>query len=237
MRAARLFFVCILGASLARAETRCPAPAGTSTLSAVDAQARLQFVREALRTERPRLLAWSRGWGSVTAVAGAVQIVAASLVKDPGARVDLIFGSSSAVLGATLEWVLPLGLTNRLQDAQVDIDGDVCASLALAEAALVEGARYESVAHGWMAHLGNVLINTVLSLALGIGFGRWESAVYSSGIGLVVGAAKILTHPAGLLSALERYRAGDLEPWRPPEAGVPVTFSTGGAQLGFRLTF
>jgi hypothetical protein len=181
-------------------------------LASVDAESRLHFLEWAFDREIRDVDIWSWTWGSVYVAGSAAQGIVAGVTSDRGLRIDLTVGSIAAGFGALSLFGLPLRVTLPLRDARgAWSDADRCRLLAQAEATLVEASDRERLATSWVPHVGNVLLNAGIALILGLGYGRWQSAAISGGIGVAVGEANVLSQPHHLPGLLERYRAGRLE--------------------------
>ncbi len=213
--------------------TECPAP--TAALAGVDAETRLRLVTDAFRREVRDTDIWSWSWGSTYVAASAAQGITAALIRDRATRIDLTVGALSAGFGALTLYGLPLRVTLPLVDRAWTREPDLCRRLARAEATLADVADRQRLASSWIPHVGNVLFNVGIGLILGLGYGHWKSAGLSSGIGIVVGEANVLTQPHRLPDVLERYREGRLEEraWTSP--AIAVTYD--GHALGWSLSF
>lgn len=212
-----LFLVLALAAH-ARALT-CPAPASAPRLEAIDPELRLRFVAAQLEREVNRMHAWSWSWGTTYAVATVTQATVLPFVADRGVRVDLGVGAVSAGIGSLALFLLPLRITLPAEHALAETsDSDRCRVLAQLEEALAGGALVERLTKSWISHAGNVALNVAIMLVLGLGYGRWQSAGISAGVGIAVGEANLLTQPAFLPSVHAAYLRGDLGFPMPPDA-------------------
>ncbi len=196
-------------ATVAHAET---CRSGQASLSERDVEARVAFLHAAFASEVQDIDIWSWTWGSVYAAGTIAQASAAALVHNPDTRTDLTVGTISAAIGTVSLTVLPLKITLPLRREVTWNLPDRCQVLAQAESVLLAQVRNEAIANGILAHLGNLAANVALLLVLGVGYGHWQSASISAGIGLVVGEANAITQPHHLASVLARYRAGELQP-------------------------
>jgi hypothetical protein len=187
-------------------------PAATPALEAIDAEERLRFLGATFDREIRNVDVWSWTWGSIYAAAAVTQTAVIPVVSDHGVRTDLAVGAVSAGVGSLSLYLLPLQITLPLRNARRQwADPDRCRVLASAEETLATGARHEAFSNGVVPHIGNVLANAGIALILGLGYGRWKSAAISGGIGLAVGETNAFTQPHRLPTALQRYRAGQLE--------------------------
>lgn len=212
-----------------------PHPDFNPPLSAFAPDLRLRFIDVRLRSEAHRARIWSWTWGLSYGALTAGQAVPAFLVDDRGTRIDLAVGAVSSAFGVALLVVMPLEvmadsdlLAERL--AHLAPGADPTALLADAERMLASAADDEAFGVSLWLHAGNVAFNVLVGLVLGLGFGRWESGAISTGIGIAVGEAMILTQPDRLRDDLARYRAGQLDP-APPAISwrlAPLAFPSGG---------
>jgi hypothetical protein len=97
-----------------------------------------------------------------------------------------------------------------------------CQLLAEAEGLLHRDAKGEAFGRSWLFHVGNVVVNVALGLVIAAGFHHWLSGGISSAVGIAVGEAQILTQPTGAVTALARYRRGDLGPAPASAPAAPV---------------
>ena len=199
-----------LSASSAEGET-CTPFEGRAALADVEAADRLAFLGRAFDRETRDVELWSILWGSTYGTAAAVQASILPFAHDYGLRVDLTAGAISAAFGSVLLFGLPLRVTLPLTSVRRRFDDPKrCRVLADAESALVSAAALQALSSGWAPHIGNVVVNAVLGLILGVGYGRWESAAISVSAGIAVGEANVLTQPHHLPAALAQYRMGRL---------------------------
>jgi hypothetical protein len=200
---------------------RCPAIAGGGdALAALDADARLAFIRARLRHDARKARQWSWGFGGGYAALAVASFALAPAIRDRSARPDIYVGAGSALVGLGLITIAPLRvmrdhdvLEHHLAAAGPDVDR--CRALAVAEAMLIRDARNEAFGRGWLIHSGNALLGVAALLILGLGYRRWVSGALNGVASVAVGELMILTQPAGLVRDLRSYRAGDLrEPAR-----------------------
>jgi hypothetical protein len=88
--------------------------------------------------------------------------------------------------------------------------GMECLVLGRAEQFLVRDSADEHRHASFTSHLLGIGYNLGVALVLGRGLGPWRAALLNGVGGIVVSEARRLTQPTGAVSALERYRAGDL---------------------------
>jgi hypothetical protein len=201
-----------------------------------EAAARVHFIRTTLASERARLNVWAWSWGGSNAALALGQGIATPFLRDRGLRIDFIVGAASNAAGSAFALIQPLGFPDlaRLEDAS--LENDPCRVLAVGERLLADGAAYEALSRGWLAHAGNVVFNVAVLLVLGLGFERWNSGFISAGIGLAVGITQILTQPNGLHASLQDYRAGKLgDRSDPPRLNITPLVGSNFAGLGLVL--
>jgi hypothetical protein len=212
------------------ARQACPAPAGNPGLAQIDPQTRMLFLLRALDQNAGHLQTWSLIWGTTYAAAMPAQLVALPLVHGP-VRIDLTAGAIAAGVGTASLYLLPLRITSQAGLAHKDVlDPDPCVALARVEARFFETAEIDRLSGGWIAHAGNVAINTALALILGVGYGRWVSALISAIVGLSVGEANLLTQPHELVSAERGYLSLGAPPQAAGEGTSPLL---GGLAIGW----
>ena len=213
-----------LVAPLAKADT-CPAPAGGDALASIDARERVDYLARAFDREITETDRWSWAWTSAYVVGVGAEGALWATTNDPRKRIDDAVGLGSTAFGAVALFALPLTLTLPLRGAQSHLhDADRCAALANAEATLIKTEKSQELSHGIVGYIGNVAVNVGFGLILGIGYGRWGSAVENTSIGVVVGELNSLTQPRNLRDVLDRYRSGrfDLKSPRMAWRVVPV---------------
>jgi hypothetical protein len=179
----------------------------------LQAQTRLRFIRERLRSDAHHARVWSYSWGAIYSSLTIGQFVAAPLVSH-ASGLDFYVGGGASLIGLVPLVVTPLKVMadgNRLMESNAEIPGaDPCVSLAWAEELLIRDAANEAEGRSLLFHGGNVVVNAGISLVIGAGFGHWTSAIISLLTGVATGEIMILTQPTGALSALHAYRRGDL---------------------------
>ncbi|MBZ5639361.1 MAG: hypothetical protein LAO51_11500 [Acidobacteriia bacterium] len=181
-------------------------------LAALPAEARIGFIRTRLDAERSPAQAWRRSFTFAYGTLTVGQLAALPSTHGFADRATLRLGATASSLGVLALYALPLTVIQdapRVSSFAAGADGR-CAVLTEAEAALLRGAASETRGSGVKAHLGNLVVNAALSLAMGLGYHRWGSAAIQFGVGEIVGETQILTQPTGLISDLARYRAADL---------------------------
>jgi hypothetical protein len=207
-----LLLLCVLLPGLARAQFRCPVPAGASASVGELAPAqRLTFIQSRLHEDARRARIWTGAWGAGYSVLTMGQLVLAPAFA-PEERVDLYVGAVSSVGGVAALLAVPLDVmadSLALDALATRQPGPVdCAVLAEAERLLVQSARSEEEGRGWLMQGANVVYNLATGLVLGLFFDRWPSAALTAVSGWLVGEVMILTQPTGAQDALGLYREG-----------------------------
>jgi hypothetical protein len=212
MRALALALALLLGTP-ARAAECAPIAGGVPELGRIDANTRLNFLRERLRRAARRARIWSWTWGSLYS-----SLVVVNVAQMPWAErselIDLGFGAGASMVGVLTLVVLPPSVMGdqRFLEWRLGRGGDVCAELADAEWVLVRAAKSAAFGKGPLVHAGNVVFNVSIMLALGVGFHHWGQAALNGMSGILVGELMAFTQPADAIDDLERYRAADLAP-------------------------
>ena len=216
---------------------------GSAALQAAEPAARLTFIRERLKHEAPRARLYTGLWGAGYSLLALGQLALVPAMAPPE-RVDYYVGAIASAVTVGLVVGMPLAV---MEDADA-FDGRIasitaasgsCAALAEAEKLLARDAEGEAFGVSWIMHGANVVLNAVLGLVLGLGYGHWEAGVLDAVVGAALGEATIFTQPTQLVTDLERYRAGDLSP---PAAtalrlGAGASFTPGGFSLRVGATF
>jgi hypothetical protein len=197
----------------------CPLPTDAAAeLADVPDASRLAFLREALRGEVWNMKLWTGLWsgGYLLLTTGQVALANAA----PGSeRPDWWIGASGPTVGLISVLALPNGVMEHglLFEAQTRAlapGGDPCTLIARGERWLELDAGDEAFGTGWLVHVGNVVVNAAMALAIGFGYGHWLTAAINAGVGLAIGEAMIWTQPTALIDAWERYRtAGGADGW------------------------
>jgi hypothetical protein len=231
---AALVFV-FLPAAPARAETRCPVPAGMApSLGALDGMARLQWIDASLAKTAHRAQLWTWGWGIGIVVSTGLNLIPLAFVP-PDERVDWYTSSATTIIGLVPLIIAPLDVVGDSRVLRAHIGAppqppgtqlDVCGLLAEAETMLVRNAKNQADGQRWWLHAGNVLLNTGVGLFLGIGFHHWKAGAYNAVVGSAIGEAIILTQPTGSVDALEKYRAGAISDGGGGDGARPVSALT-----------
>ena len=224
--ALRAAVMALLVTAVASAVECAPVAGAVPELGHVDAQVRLRFIRDRLRTQSRKTRIWAFTW---TGLYSAVMVYnLASL--NPSDRDNLIDNGVGA--GASLVGVLSVALVppkligdqfwleRRLKHAPPGTD--VCALLAEAEALLVRDAKSAAFGKSALVHAGNFVFNMGVGILLGTVFGHWKQAALQAGAGIAVGEVMILSQPAEIVRDLQRYRAANLG--LPPKWN-PVTWT------------
>ena len=204
---------------------------GVATLAQVDAATRLHFIQGELRHSARRARMWTWGWVmALGTLSGAQLALLPAYAQD--AHVDLYVGAGTAFVGMASVIILPPSVMadQRRLDAIVrraPPDADPCALLADAERFLVRDAKDADPRGRWLLHAGNVLLNLGAGLILGLAFDRWQTAFINGLAGIAIGEVLVLTRPTDAVSALLRYRMGEL--------GVPAKVAAIGWGAGVQL--
>ena len=198
------------------AAQQCPAMQGASpALENTSTQARLDYIRARLGSEKAALRTWKLAWGLGIAGVGLVQLGLATvwddevdlkvITLDEDYRIDLYVGAIRSVIGSASMGVFP--------KPRIDLPpqtGDDCETLAAAEKALRDSASHVRAGHAPIKHAGVLALNTAVLLVLGLGYDRWQTALVGAGVAIAVGELIIFTQPMGAVGALEDYKAGTL---------------------------
>jgi hypothetical protein len=135
---------------------------GQPALQHLEAQTRLRFIRERLRSEAHHARVWSYAWGAIYSSLAVGQFVAAPLVSKASGS-DYYVGGGASLMG-----LLPLVFTplkvmaedERLEAAEAETPGAApCASLGWAEALLIRDAANEAEGRSLLFHGGSIVVN------------------------------------------------------------------------------
>jgi hypothetical protein len=239
----------------ARAAT-CPVPSGGSdSLAATDAAVRLEFIHQTLRDDQGAAQAWRTGWLVVLTVVDAAELsfaIAGTVTPNPPEgpgdsfrrfAVNLLregrygFYAGSITAAGGVGSVLLRTSRTAFDGDRVDLlvrnaqPGQDCAVLAAAEAFLRRDAHDEALAHGVIPHVVTGAASLATLLVIGLVFHRWPGAALNAGLGVAGGELLIATEPTKAVTALDRYRRGDLSIQTPP--AVRVELSPAGLALRF----
>jgi hypothetical protein len=106
--------------------------------------------------------------------------------------VDLYTGAISSAIG-----IAPLLFLPQPTRAA----GPACAPgagrLGCAEATVAEVAAFQRQGRGLLAQAINVAYSALWGAVLGFGYGRWRSAAFTFGSGILIGELQIFTQPQG----------------------------------------
>jgi len=187
-----------------------------------NAQTRLRFIRERLRSDAYHARIWSYSWGAIYSSLAVGQFVAVPFVSH-ASGLDLYVGGGASLIGLAPLVVTPLKVMadeKRLDEPEAGTtETDPCVSLARAEELLVRDAANEAEGRSLLFHGGNVVVNAGIFFVIGSGFGHWTSATISLLTGIATGEIMIFTQPVGARTALRAYRGGDLSS---PTAAVRI---------------
>lgn len=188
----------------------CPVPEGAAAaLAGLDAAPRLAFLSAQAATDDQAARAWSRDWLAACAALAVAQLVPLQLVDRPS-RPDLVVGAATSLLGVGLLLATPLHVSDDAPTLRLAAAQPGCPSLATAEPLFLRDAAEEAQGRSALAHAGNVLVNLLAGLVLGLGYHRWTSAAVAFASGTALGELMLRTRPATLPDALSRYLAGQL---------------------------
>ncbi len=216
-----LLALVLFAPSATRGQERCPQALSSAVLAAAPLDERIGFLRHSLRTERDPALAWSWTFGAVNGGLAVGQAVAAAVARGRSDKALLAAGAATSALGVSVIVFKPivppqevLEPVRRGPAAETNASGQgdgTCAELRRLERALTRGARNQELGTGAAAHIGNFLINAGFGLAYGLTTKKAGPGLAAFALGFGLGETQILTQPTGLVDALDRYRAGDLD--------------------------
>ena len=212
---------CVALSSVARAEPapiRCAAiEGGSPALEAVDAEARLAFVRGVMRDQGKRADRWRWGWSAVGFALAAGQYALIPFYPEDKRFEQAFAGTASLYLPLSLA-VFPLRIqhySDIVERAAIDAEASgahmmPCLVLDRAEEQLILAARDEAQLTGAFMQVTTVVLSLGYGAIFAFGF-RDVAGTLLNGIGaLVVGETQFFTTPRGAVRALESYRRGDL---------------------------
>ena len=224
-----LFIVLGQWSTKVRADSfKCPAIKGAvPTLATLDAEKRLQAIRQAMDPASRRALAWALGWGIGYGVLTVGQFAPIPWIEDDGLRADFYVGGGASALGVLFIAVAPPNVIRdkkRLDEklAARSKQSDPCILLAETERAVLDAAKFEQLGTSWIVHGANLLLNVGAGLILGLAFDRWDSAFLTTSAGTLIGEIMIWTQPMDMTKFLERYRRGSLGGSREKSATLNV---------------
>jgi hypothetical protein len=203
----------------------CPVMQGASPqLAQVEAQARLDFIRQRLDRSATNLSIWKWTWFGVFAGITIGQGVA---TKTDSGLYTVKWATGTAVSGIGVIGTL-IGKHRALEDAPTldDIpDGATpaatCYALAKAEEFLLRDAEDDYHAKwGPVNHLLNGGLNLIAGLILGIAFHQWGNGLEQFVAGTAIGELQIFVQPMTTVDALKDYKDGRLD-LSPPSYPVP----------------
>lgn len=222
-----------------------PIAGGDAALGHIDADTRLGFLRANLARGARRARLWSWGWAGIYSglTIGSLALLP---TKTANEKVDSYLGAAASFVGVAILIVSPMKITfdqtwleRRLRTAPAGTDR--CALVADAERLLIRDAADADLGRQPFVHVFNFLFNIGVGLALGIGFGHWDEAALTAGVGVALGEAQILTRPMDTVETLRRYRLGGVGPLPPSNALrwslVPVSTSPRNLGLAFGVAF
>jgi hypothetical protein len=211
----RALAVAVLLASLRAEAAHCRAiEGGTPALERMDAQLRIDWIRDRLRTGARRARIWAWTWAGIYSALTVGNLILSG-VDPEEKKVDDYLGAAASFIGLGTFIVTPLRimrdqrwLDRRLRNAPPGIDP--CVLVADAERLLIRDADGEAFGKSPLVHAGNFGINLACALILGLGFGHWDQAAIQGAVGIVIGEVMILTQPQEAIHDLARYRRGEL---------------------------
>jgi hypothetical protein len=149
---------------------------------------------------------WAAGNGAV-----AIGLLGVGLTADDeGARAEAYFGSGGSVLAAVLpllfQRVPAIADSPRLDRALAETPAgpERCALVVEADRMLARSARDERFARGFVSHAGNVLINAVGWVIVGLGWDRWKTGGLGALLSIAAGEIQIYTRPTGAMREWDR---------------------------------
>ena len=170
-------------------DTSCPNAAGRA-------------IQHELAAGRHHTRNWANSWGSLWALATVGQAVAAVSYHDPELRKDLWVGSASSALGMIPTWIIPPKINAE------DEDSDPCPTFEHEKMLLESYGENDEANSGPIAHAANLGVNIGIAAILGAGFGHWNAAGISLGLGVVMGEMMILTYPRSAIHIMKQNEYG-----------------------------
>jgi hypothetical protein len=214
----------------ARAQTRCPAmPGASAALADVDAEARVAFLRSVMTDQASRARLWTWAWSGTGFGLAAGQYALIPLV--PGdKRFEEAFEATAALYIPAGIAVLPLrvrGDRETLEQFLADTETPAgpmapCLRVERAEELVALSADDEAAHTSALQHVITIVLSAGYAAILGFGFKDGIGMAWNGGSAVVLGEAQLLTSPTGAVSALERYRRGDLGTTPPPRVSFSV---------------
>jgi len=206
----------LLLASVRAGAVECaPIRGGSPALVHVDAEVRLAFLRDGLRSAAHRARLWSWGWGLGYSALTVGQLAITPLFNSDD-RKDYYVGAFGSAVGVTALLARPLrvmGDQRWLERRLAATPGaDPCARLAEAERLLLRDAASEEEHQRWFVHAGNFAFNAGLGLVLAFWFQHYRAAATNTIIGITIGEIQLYTMPSGSVALLARYRDAALAP-------------------------
>jgi len=198
--------------------------------------ARLDFLEQRLDAAQPAGRLWHYGWLSIFGVGLASRTAQAVIADDGEDRVAPLvgIGKSTFAIAEMLLNPLPARLGADPVRAMPNVTPEqTAARLRAAEALLLESAERAREKYTVWPHLGNALLN-LAGGGIILGFGDWEDAAISTGLGLAFGEARIFTMPGRPLADLAAYE-GRYGPAPPADAGWHLTPRANGVALVLRF--
>ena len=202
----------------AGAQTRCPAiEGGDGALAGVDADARLAFVRATMRDQASRAKTWSWAWSGIGLGLAVGQFGEMALVPAHERFQQAFEGAATLYIPGAIA-LFPLEvraddatLERFLSDTDSNGEGTApCLRLERAEELLAASAHDESLHTNWLQHTLAIVLGAGYAVLLQVAFKNVGNTILNGGGGIVIGELQILTSPTGAVSALERYRRGDI---------------------------
>lgn len=227
------------------AAAECPAIAGGAPrLAQEDAAERLRYLQQGMHAAARSARIWTWTWFSIYGALTAGQLLEAPFV-DTAHRNGALLGAGSSAIGMLSIVVAPLGVMGdekRLarQVAEAGAAADPCALLAVAERFLVHDAKSEAFGKSWLVHIGGLVVNAGLGLALALWLHDYQTMAISVTVGELLAELQFNTQPTGATDLLARYRAGDLAQKSPdnarPAVGWLVVPMLGANRWGLQAT-
>lgn len=172
-------------------------------------ETRLDFLEQRLEAAQPAGQLWYYGWLGVYGVGMIANGTQAAIADDGDDRVAALVGIGKTTIGITgmLMEPLPTRLgADPIRAMPNATPEQARARLDAAESLLLESAERAAQKYTPWPHVSNALLN-LAGGGIILAFGKWEDAAISTGLGLVVGEARILTMPERPLADLAAYEA------------------------------
>jgi hypothetical protein len=233
----------------------CAVPAGgSSTLGAIDARERIDFLRRNADDQARYVHDWKWAWvgiGTATFTGSAAITLGWALGNDPVVRsaniVDNTVVTSFAILTPTVALLAAPRIRAPAIDELLRQTGDgaagSCLVLARMEELFTRDAADEALNTSWVSHVAGLLVLGALFGILAteaatasnpqVRDAHWRNAIVNTSAGLVLTEIQILTQPSGSVHAYKRYLKGDL----PQKASARLSIMPTLGGLAVRMSF